>query len=118
MTFDDGIMRVCSVTNVSGNGEKPVMKLTETERFYFGFDVVGINRYYTALAAKVQLSHVVNIPGWSPLDPLSVIVLEDGTQYRLSMVQPLLDDDGLRVTKLSLERITENYEFTDETENG
>lgn len=113
MTFDDGILKVCEITNTAPNGNKPVYKLAVKASYYFGFDVVGFNRYYTALSAKVQISHVVNIPGWDQISALSVIVLEDGTQYRLSQVQPMLDDAGLRITKLSLERITENYELAE-----
>lgn len=111
MTFDDGILKVCEITNTAENGQKPVYKLAEKARYYFGFDVVGFNRYFTALNAKVQIAHVVNIPGWDYISPLAIIVLEDNTQYRLSQVQPMLDDDNLRITKLSLERITENYEL-------
>lgn len=111
MTFDDGILTVCELTNIAANGQKPVYRLSVRESFYFGFDVVGFNRYYTALNAKVQIAHVVNIPGWNVINPNDVIVLEDETQFRLSQVQPMLDDNGLRITKLSLERITESYEF-------
>ena len=118
MTYDDGILKVCEIVNTAENGSKPVYSLSETARYYFGFDIVGFNRYYTALSAKVQIAHVVNIPGWDVISPLSVIVLEDGTQYRLSQVQPMLDDSGLRMTKLSLERITENYEFAEDQTGG
>lgn len=106
MTFDDGILKVCEITNTSDNGDMPVHTLVEVARYHFAYDVLGINRYYTALNAKVHLSHVVNISGWNTIDPRSVIVMEDGTKYKLSLVQPMLDNDGLRMTKLSLERIT------------
>ncbi len=112
MTFDDGILRVCEITNVAENGDLPREGLQETASFYFGYDVLGINRYYTALNAKVNLSHVVNIPGWNEFDPRSIVVMEDGRQYRISMAQPMTDENGLRITKLSLERITN--EFSDE----
>ena len=113
MTFDDGIVSIYQLVNTAGNGEKPKYKLALKERFYFGFDTLGITRYYTALQAKVQLSHVINIPGWGEVDPTDIAVLEDGKQYRLPLIQPQLDDDNLRITKLSLERITQEYEFSE-----
>ena len=117
MTFDDGILKVCGVTNTAESGDKPKYELTEKARFYFSFDVLGIQRYFTALEAKAELSHVVNIPGWNELDPRDIVVLEDDKQYRLAMVQPMKDDNGLRITKLSLERISECYEFAEDQTN-
>lgn len=115
MTFDDGIIKIYQLVNVAGDFEKPLYKLRKKESYYFGFDVLGINRYYTALQAKVQLSHVVNIPGWGEVDPTDIAVLEDGEQYRLPFIQPQMDDNNLRMTKLSLERINQRYEYADET---
>lgn len=118
MTFDDGILTICETVQVAGNGLKPRLKLSERESFYFGYDVLGINRYYTALRANVQIDAVVNIPGWHEIDSRDIAVLEDGKQYRLSLIQPQLDEDGLRITKLSLSRITENYEYASETNDN
>ena len=114
MTFDDGILTICETVQVAGNGLKPRLKLSERESFYFGYDVLGINRYYTALRANVQIDAVVNIPGWHEIDSRNIAVLEDGRQFRLSLIQPQLDEDGLRITKLSITRITEHYEFLED----
>lgn len=119
MTFDDGILKVCEVVNSAANGQKPKYTLSERARYYFSYDNLGINRYFTALNAKKQIEAVVNIPEWHEIDSRDVIVLEDGRQFRLAMVQPQFDYDNLRITKLSLERINENYEFTaDDSGNG
>lgn len=110
MTFDDGIVRICEVTNIVGNGEKPRKGLRVKESFFFGYDVLGLNRYYIAKQANQQIEAVINIPGWNALNAgQSVAVLEDGSQYLIQLIQPQLDDDGLRITKLSLERITQEY---------
>ena len=114
MTFDDGILKIYTVQNTAANGNKPVKGLVLKQKFYFGFDVLGYNRYYTALQAKEQIEFVVNIPGWEELDPLDVVVLEDGKPYRMSLIQPMHDDMGLRITKLSLVRISENYDIPSE----
>lgn len=118
MTFDDGILKVCSVVNSAANGQKPVYKLSERQSFYFSYDILGINRYFTALNSKMRIDAVVNIPEWHEIDSRDVVVLEDDRQYRLTLIQPQLDIDGLRITKLSLERIDENYEFTTNNEQS
>lgn len=114
MTYDDGILQVCEQVKVSENTVKPVTKLKDRCRFYFSYGVVGVERYYTALRANVQIDAVVNIPGWEKIDSRDVVVLEDGTQFRISQIQPMKDTDGLRMTKISITRITENYEFLED----
>ena len=110
MTFDDGIVRIYTITNTAEDGKKPVKGLTYVESFYFGYDTLGINRYYTALQANQQIESVINISGWNTIAARSsVAVMEDGSQFLIQMVQPMLDEDGLRITKLSLERINQNY---------
>ena len=37
-------------------------------------------------------------------------MLEGNIQYRIDNVQQLLDDDGLRVTDLTLRRLDSNYD--------
>ena len=52
MTFDDGILTICKTENAAEEGMKPVPLLVEKEKFYFGYDTLGITRYYTALQAR------------------------------------------------------------------
>lgn len=112
MTFDDGIVKLYMITDQAVPGKKPIRGLTLRESFYFGFDTLGINRYYTALQANQQIESVINIPGWNRVDTATTIaVLEDGLQYKIAMCQPMTDDDGLRITKLSLERLGDEYAF-------
>ena len=118
MTFDDGIVGVYELTQVKIPGKMPTEGLSLKERFYFGYDVLGINRYYTALQANQQIEAVINIPGWNPIQAnrhIAIIADENGlidsdtVQYRIVMVQPTTDEVGLRITKLSLERIGDKY---------
>lgn len=118
MTFDDGIVGVYELTEVKVPGKMPVDTLTLIDQFYFGYDVLGINRYYTALQAKQQIESVISIPGWNPIKAnrhIAVIADPDGSldaecdQFRIVMVQPTHDEYGLRITKLTLERIGEKY---------
>lgn len=109
MTFDDGILTIYAVANTAQPGQMPVEGLEEKEKYYYGFDTLGINRYYTALQAQQQIEAVVNIPGWGDIAATDVCALDNDDQFRIVMRQPTLDDNGLRITKLSLERINEKY---------
>lgn len=109
MTFDDGILTIYKVENTAQPGQMPVEGLTEKDRYYYGFDTLGINRFYTALQAQQQIEAVVNVPGWGDIAATDICTLDNGDQFRIVMRQPTLDDNGLRITKLSLERINEKY---------
>ena len=109
MTFDDGILTIYKAENTAQPGQMPVEGLTEKDRYYYGFDTLGINRFYTALQAQQQIEAVVNVPGWGGIAATDICVLDNGDQFRIVMRQPTLDDNGLRITKLSLERINEKY---------
>ena len=112
MTFDDGILTIYKVENTAHPGQMPVEGLTEKDRYYYGFDTLGINRFYTALQAQQQIEAVVNVPGWGDIAATDICALDNGDQFRIVMRQPTLDDNGLRITKLSLERINEKCKRT------
>lgn len=118
MTFDDGIVGVYEITETIVPGKQPQEGLNLSERFFFSYDTLGINRYYTALQANQEISAVINIPGWNTIQAnknIAIIADADGyieadtPQYRIVMVQPMTDEYGLRITRLSLERIGDNY---------
>lgn len=110
MTFDDGILTIYETSNDANGGEKPHVVLSEKARYYFSFKTLGISRYYTAKQAMQDIEMVVAIPGWDDISALDIVVLESGKQYKIAMRQAVLDDDGLRITKLSLERLGDSYE--------
>lgn len=118
MTFDDGIIGVYELTQERVPGKMPVEKLKEKERFYFGYETLGINRYYTALQANQQVEAVLSISGWHEITAnrhiaimadVDGVINESSVQYRIVMVQPTTDEYGLRITRLSLERIGDKY---------
>ena len=47
-TFDDGILIIYNVENIAEPGSMPVTGLVEKAKYYFGYETVGINRFYTA----------------------------------------------------------------------
>lgn len=109
MTFDDGILKIYRVVNQAEPGKKPEKKSVWKDSYYFGYGELGFARVYKAMQAKQQVDMVVNVPDWGDIKPLDICVMEDGQQYRIGLVQPTRDKNGLRITKLSLERIGEGY---------
>lgn len=110
MTFDDGILTIYNVVNGANPGCKPAEKLEIKDRYYFGYFSLGITRYYKALEADQHISCVVCVPGWSDIKVTDICVMEDGAQNRIRMVQPEHDEQGLRIMKLTLERVDQKYE--------
>lgn len=105
MTFDDGILKIYRTENTAKPGDMPKEELVLQSEHYFGFDVLGYNRYYTALQANQNISLVVNIPEWHDISVLDVAKLEDGMKYLIRLAQPMKDENGLNITKLTLERL-------------
>lgn len=106
--FDDGIMKVYSVRNISGAGDKPEYQLFAKSIHYFGFETVGITRYRAALQTKSQINNLVHIWADRHICTNDICILEDGLQYKCGLVQHTTED-GLAITKIELERLVENY---------
>lgn len=117
-TFDDGVLTIYSAENVASPGMKPVINLVEKEQYYYGYETLGINRYYTALQAQQEIEYVVCVPGWGDISTLDICALENGNQYNIKMRQPTTDEDGIKITKLSLERVNQEYEIKTSDNTG
>lgn len=113
MTYDDGIMRLYETVNIAPPGNKPTDGLKIKDQHYYSYDNLGINRYYTAMANNQQIECVINVPDWPSVHATDIVVLENQNQYRIAMIQRTQDEDNLRITKLSLERISEEYVIKD-----
>ena len=109
VTFDDGILKIYETTNEAEPGNKPVVGLKYKDRYYFGYAELGITRIYTAMQGKERVDAVVNVPGWNDIKATDICELEGGEQYKIGPVQPTYDEDGLKIMKLSLERLEKKY---------
>lgn len=120
MTFDDGILTVYNVKNIAQPGDRPVKGLEKKGQYYFGYGQIGVTRYYNAMQASQEVSAIVNIPGWNDVKNTDVVVLTESSdlQYQVGFVQPELDENGLRIMRLTLERIGQKYEVPAESENS
>jgi hypothetical protein len=119
--MDDGIIKICDLTNLAPDGDMPMNQLTVLDSMYFGSRTVGYNRQYAAkgvneqvdMLVRVWRNNTVHIGMFAVLTNYEGQVNESGDQYRIDNVQHLLDDDGLKVTDLTLSRMDELYEIAD-----
>lgn len=115
MTFDDGIITIYTVTNGAENGDLPEKNLTKNCEFYFHEETLGISRYYEALKSNQLIERVVDVPdeGVVSINDIATIDTDpiDSNQYIIRMVQRTLDEEGLKILRLSLERNGEEYEI-------
>ncbi len=113
MLLDSGILRVCTLEDMADPGGMPLERLVEKSRHWYGERTVGYGRYFAAGQANERVDMLVRVWADRNISTLDYCVMEDGTQYRILQVQQVTDEDGLRVTDLSLERMGENYDVTE-----
>lgn len=114
--FDAGTITVCNLENIADPGRMPVQKLVSVTSAYFGERTVGYNRYYAAAGVNQEIDLLVRI--WRcpavKIGMYAVLTMsENDGQYRITNVQHLLDDDGLKVTDITLVRLEEFYDVAE-----
>lgn len=112
-TYDDGIVKVYSTKNMAVVGEMPVIKIGYKTKFCFSYSEIGISRFYYAMKNGQNISAVLETYFDKTVLVNDIAVLEDKSQYIIRMVQPSINENGLRIMRLSLERTEQNYEFTE-----
>lgn len=129
--MDDGILIVCTLTDVADPGDMPCENLIPLKdsnndpiTWYFESRNVGYNRQYEAKGVSERVDMLVRT--WrNPNARIGMyVVLQDyegqenagGDQYRIDNIQHLTDNDGLKVTDYTLYRLDDLYEVaTDES---
>lgn len=113
---DAGRIYVCDLVEKQEKGMMPKMVLAVITKADFEERIFGMNRQYMAKGVNEQIDLVARI--WR--DPLVRIgmygVITDSDyegQYRITDVRHQLDDDGLKVTDITLQRLGENYDFAE-----
>ena len=115
--MDAGTLTVCSLTNGADNGAMPVEILTPVASSYYEDRVVGYGRYFAAKGVNEQVD--LTVRSWRLPEARAGMYAvlsygENDGQYRIVQVQHLLNEDGLKVTDLSLARLEAYYELADE----
>ena len=117
--LDAGVITLCNLTNTAALGDMASYKLVPVISQFFGERQIGINRAYLAKGADEQVDLLARIwdEGVRPKIGQYAVITKyryqenpDGDQYRITLVQPTTNEDGLRVFDLQLERLVDNYE--------
>ena len=118
--LDDGKVTFCDLVDISGGGDMPRPVLREVYPCMFENRIVGFNRRYAALGVNQDISALIRI--WRP--PLRddrtpsvqvgmYAVLEESEidgQYRVDVVQPLSNFDGINVLEITLAALEDHYD--------
>lgn len=116
---DDGLVTVCTLENMAESGDMPVYRLIGIFTQYYGERQISLTRSYLARGVDEQVDMVIRIAddGYRPrIGQFAVLRFysgqenDAGDQYRITLVQPLTDEDGLRCYDLTLSRMEENYD--------
>lgn len=116
MIFDSGMVTVCNLLNAAQPGSMPKETLVPVLSALFGERTVGYGRYYQAKGVNEQVDMVIRIWRTTAARIGMYAVLsqsENNGQYRITNMQQMLDEDGLKVTDLTLQRMDELYEITE-----
>ena len=106
----EGKVKFYSLTNIAADGRMPVEMLVCKGEAYYGERVIGYSRQYAAMGIDQRIDKLIRIWRDETITVHDYAIPEDGQQYRIDNVQHLLDDDGLKVTDLTLYRLEDNYE--------
>lgn len=101
MLHDAGIAVIYQVEEVTGlPPASPSLK--EKNRQAFGELTVGVTRFYSAAAAGKTVSRLIEVWRDNRIDTRDLCRIGD-RWYNIQQVVPTTDDDGILVTRLTLE---------------
>lgn len=109
--MDSGILFICTLENIAEGGRMPRQVLRKIKRYWFEARTVGVNRQYLAFGVNQRVDLLVRIHYDSKINVGMYVITGDGNQYRIDNATMVRNDDGIRVTELSLYRLEENYEL-------
>lgn len=85
--FNDGLVTIFSVSDSAAPGYQPVETLTEKIRLRYAERRVGIRRFYDGRQNQTEVERVLRVPRAGDVTNRDVAVTEDGTRYRIDLVQ-------------------------------
>ena len=112
MLLDSGTLQLCCVKNTAPNARMPVEELIPGNIHYYGECAVGYGRQYAAMGVSQQVDLLARIWQDKAVRIGMIALLDTGEQYRIDHVQHLTDEDGLKVTDLTLRRLDELYDVS------
>ena len=114
MLLDAGILKICRLEEKSEGGSMAKEMLVEVRRHYYGERTIGFSRQYAAKGVNQQVDLLAEIWQDREIRAGMYAVDDTDTQYRIDQVQHKENEDGLRVTWLSLSRLEALYDIAAE----
>lgn len=108
-TFNDGIVKIYEVTDISAPGDKPVDGLEHKLTLRYRRRTVGMSRYYTAMQANVQIDKLIRCQAHEDVSSQDVAIIGN-TQYRIGQIQ-YPEDTVPPVMDLTLTKLVQKYEI-------
>lgn len=109
-TFNDGIVGIYEVKNISSPGNKAKKGLTyKVGPFPFEERTVGISRFYTAMQEQIKIGQLIRTPRNNTVSPQDITIIS-GKQYEIKQVQYPKDVTPPSMD-LSLERLVAQYDI-------
>lgn len=90
LSFNDGVADVYDVENVGESGNTPKEYLNFRARLRFYENTVGMNRFYEAKQAKVDIKRVITTPLVKSVTTQDVVVI-NGQEYKIAQKQERSD---------------------------
>ena len=111
-TFNDGVLDIYLVDNVSQEGNMPIDKLTlKIGALRYENRKVGMSRFWIAQQATAKIDKMVRVPKLKITS--QDVALIDGDQYRIMQTQDV-DDVSPVSMDLSLERLEVKFEVEEQ----
>lgn len=90
-TFNDGVVTIYEVKDIAPPGYAPDEELVPKVKVGYSERQLGIQRYYAGRQNQVQIERVIRVQRGISVDSQDVAITEDGHQYRIDMVQAVMD---------------------------
>ena len=114
MILDSGKLTVCTLKNTAKKGDMPKNRLEKGNWHFYKERTIGYNRQYAAMGVNQRIDMLARIWQDRTIRADMYALIED-EQYRITVVQHLLNEDNLPVTDLTLERLDDLYDVASET---
>lgn len=108
--FNDGVVKIYSVSNIAEPGEMPVDKLTLVYSLRYEERTVGITRYNQMKQSNIRVDRLLRCPLRPNVTTEYVAIPNDGKQYDIRLIQYPRDIEP-PVMDLTLERRVTDYEI-------
>lgn len=110
-TFNDGIVNIYSVGNISESGNMPKDGLTKkVGPLHYEERTVGMGRFWAASQAQVRIEQLLRVPRIDSVTTQDIAIPKDGQQYKIVQIQYPPEVSPFCMD-MSLERLEEAYEI-------